>query len=125
MNDKRRISVDTVLRWAMRHAIDDREAFLQRSNDLDGVGVMFERESARRLIEMCTLRLWEKRPIAATGKPMRMICALADRQYSSMLKAKKYEHGTSKSGSLREHYEMLMHLRGLRWEQWGDKEEGK
>jgi hypothetical protein len=115
----RQHGVDTLLRWALNHAIEDREAFLARSVNARSADVLAERASAKLLIRVYTERSSAQSGVAAAGEIMRMACQYAETHCTALLEAKKYEHGITRSISLREQYERLQQLRALRIKRWG------
>jgi hypothetical protein len=117
----RQHGVDTLLRWALNHAIENREAFLARSVKSRGIDVLAERASAKLLIQVYTERRSAESVVAATGEIMRMACQYAEAHCTALLEARKYEHGITRSISLREQYERLEQLRSLHIKRWGTR----
>jgi hypothetical protein len=113
--------VDTLLHWALRHAIEDREAILQQHADGVRVFTHSERASATLLIQVFTARCGSERPLVANGEVMRMACQYAEKNRADFLAARNYEHGITKSLSLNEQYERLKQLRALHRKCWALK----
>jgi hypothetical protein len=115
----RKYSVDTLLRWALRHAIEDREALLHQY--ASGVRVLTheERENARLLIQVFTERCGSERQLVANGAVMKMACEYAEKNRADFLAARNYQHGITKSLSLSEQFEQLQQLKALRSTRWG------
>jgi hypothetical protein len=114
-----KFGVDTLLRWALRHALEDREAILRQHADGVRVFTHTERASATLLIQVFTERCGSERPLVANGEVMRMACSYAERNRADFLAARTYEHGVTKSQSLCEQYERLEQLRALQRKRWG------
>jgi hypothetical protein len=119
LSDRKKYGVDTLLRWALRHAIEDREEMLQQHADRVRVFTHAERANATLLIQVFTERCASERPLVANGEVMRMACRYAENNRTGFLAARLYEHGVTKSLSLCEQYERLEQLRALHHKRWG------
>ncbi len=115
----KRIAVDTLLRWAIRVAIEDRERFLQGSEGLRGPVIEAERATAALQVTMFTKRTRSLAKVAAVGEVTRIACDIAVSATDEMLAHALFVEGATASAALNEKFTHVVQLKALIVKSWG------